>query len=204
MDGVHKFARFSGSGRWRRPAKARWLAAGLALVLAGGVGMGCAHTPAQAAGHKVSARESKARYEYNRVIRQYQLPAIDATNAVERVAMLDQTAFELEAMVREYAEVPKWAAIALRTLGKIHIERGQLKEGLACFEQVGQRYPQEHWEVIQAWREAGDTLWETHHRGEARLYYRQIVSTYDRPGQPPMFDTIVRVARARLEESNPP
>lgn len=190
MDNVHKFAR-------------GWLVSAALVGLVGG-GLGCAHGADPAKGAGVSARESKARYEYNRVIRQYQLPALDATNAVERVAMLDQTAFELEAMARTYADVPQWAAAALRTLGTIHIQRGQLKDGLACFEQVGQRYPQEHWEVIQAWKDAADTLWETHHRGEARLYYRQIVNTYDRPGQPPMFATIVRVARDRLAEPNLP
>ena len=190
MDSVYKFARGG--------------LVGVALALLVGVGPGCTHAPAPLPGGVDPARASKARYEYNRVIRQYQLPALDATNAVERVAMLDQTAFELESMARTYADVPPWAAAALRTLGKVHVERGQLKDALACFEQVGQRYPQEHWEVIQAWKDAADTLWETHHRGEARLYYRQIVNTYDRPGQPPMFATIVRVARDRLAEPNLP
>ena len=126
------------------------------------------------------------------------VPAFDATNAVERVTLLDRAAREYRQLATDYEDVPAWAAAALRREGEIHVERGDLKQSLFCFEQVGQRYPQQHWEVIQAWKAAADYLWNTRHRGEARLYYQQIVNTYGRPGQPPMFDTIVHISRQRL------
>ena len=136
-------------------------------------------------------------------MRSSDVPAFDATNAVERVVLLDRAAREYHQLATDYADVPSWAAAALRREGQIHVERGDLKQGLSCFEQVGQRYPQEHWEVIQAWKAAADYLWTTRHRGEARLYYQQIVNTYGRPGQLPMFDTIVHVSRQRLAEKDP-
>ncbi len=166
-------------------------------VVAGGAA-GCA----SASGPK--ARLSQARYQYNRVTGQVYIKALDATNAVERITLLDVAAEEYGRVAREFPDVPAWAAAALRSEGQIRLERGQLGEALTCLEQVGQRYPQEHWEVIQAWKAAADHLWDTRHRGEARVYYRQIVSTYGRPGQPPMFDTIVSVARQRLAERDTP
>ena len=169
--------------------------AGLGMAVGFLVWMGCSTTPDQA-----SNREAKARYEYNRIMREYRVPAEEATNEVERVAMLDQVAAAYLEFTQEYGDVPRWSAAALRSLGQVHLERGEFKEALASFEQVGQRYPQEHWEVIQAWKEAADMLWETRHRGEAVLYYRQMVDTYDRPGQPPMFETLVNIARLRLNE----
>lgn len=175
----------------------------LNIGVAGMIGLwlvaGCATAPGGA-----HAREPKAKFEYNRIMREYRVPAEEATNEVERVAMLDQVAQAYADFSQEYADVPRWAAAALRARGQIHVVRGQFQDALACFEQVGQRYPQEHWEVIQAWKEAADLLWETQHRGEAVLYYRQIVQTYDRPGQPPMFGTLVDIARSRLQENQRP
>lgn len=156
---------------------------------------GCSTTPSHS-----SDREAKARFEYNRIMREFRVPAEEATNDVTRVAMLDQVAEAYLEFTQEYGDVPRWAAAALRSLGQVHLERGEFRDALASFEQVGQRYPQEHWEVIQAWKEAADMLWETRHRGEAVLYYQQIVDTYDRPGQPPMFETLVNIARLRLRE----
>jgi tetratricopeptide (TPR) repeat protein len=165
-----------------------------------GLGSGCAspsRTPA--------ARETQARYQFNLAVRQYHVPAGDATNALDRAALQDKAAQEYQRLAREYADVPRWAASSLCSLGQIYIDRGQIKEGLTCFEQVGQRYPMEHWEVIQAWKSAADCLWDNRNRGEALLYYRQIVNTYgNQPGQPPMFDTIVGIARSRLKDVETP
>ncbi len=161
--------------------------------------MGCSTTPSP------SARERQARFAFNQAMRVYQLPVGDATNSVDRAALLDQSAAAYDKVEQDYRDVPRWAAAALRCRGQVHLDRGQVKAALACFDQVGRRYPGEHWEVIQAWKAAADTLWAAQQRSEARLYYRQIATTYGgKSGQPPMFDTIVTVARSRLKESGGP
>lgn len=172
-----------------------WLAAVLLLVVA----WGCA-APTSGTG----ARAAKARFEYNRIMRELLVRAGDATNAVLRMALLDQAALEFQRFERDFRDEPRWAASALRSLGQIQLDRGQIKLALDCFEQVGQRYPNEHWEVIQAWKESADALWKSEHRGEASVYYQQIVTTYGRPGQPAMFDTLVGIARVRLKECEAP
>ena len=172
-----------------------WVSAVLLLVVA----WGCS-TPTRGA----AARESKARFEYNRIMRELRVPAEDATNAVQRFPMLEQAAAAYEQFERDFRDQPRWAAAALRSLGQIQLSRGQTRLALDCFEQVGQRYPNEHWEVIQAWKESADILWKSEHRGEASVYYQQIVTTYGRPGQPAMFETLVGIARARLKECEVP
>lgn len=172
-----------------------WVFAALLLVGA----WGCA-TPTSG----TDQRASKARYEYNRIMREFRVPAGDATNATERMVLLEQVAREYERFERDFRDQPRWAAAALRSLGQVQLSRGQVKPALDCFEQVGRRYPHEHWEVIQAWKEAADVLWQSEHRGEASVYYRQMINTYGRPGQPAMFDTLVGIARARLKECEAP
>lgn len=169
-----------------------------ALVLAA-LAVGCSTTPT------ISEREHQARFAFNQTMRLYHVPASEASNTVDRAALLDQSAFAYKKLEQDYSDVPRWAAASLRNLGQINVERGQLKEALVCYEQVGRRYPDEHWEVIQSWKAAADALWAAHQRSEAMLFYRQIVNTYGgKAGQPAMFDTIVTVARSRLKEAGGP
>ena len=171
----------------------------LGAFFLGALAPGCSTTPSP------SERERQARFAFNQAMRVHQLPVGDATNAVERATLMDQTASAYAKVEQDYRDVPRWAAAALRCQGQANLERGQVKAALACFDQVGRRYPGEHWEVIQAWKAAADTLWVAHQQSEARLYYRQIVTTYGgKTGHPPMFDTIVTVARSRLKEPGDP
>lgn len=172
-----------------------WIPAIILLL----VGWGC-KTPTDGG----VQRDAKARFEFNRIMRERMVPAGDATNVAERLVMLDEAAQEYETFERDYRDQPRWAAKALRTLGQLQLRRGQVKQALDCFELVGQRYPNEHWEVIQAWKEAADVLWQQEQRGEASVYYNQIVTTYGRSGQPAMFETLVNISRARLKECETP
>lgn len=149
-------------------------------------------------------RAAKARFEYNRIMREWVVPAGDATNTVERMDLLVQAAQEYQQFERDFRDQPRWAAAALRSLGQVQLNRGQVKSALDCFELVGQRYPHEHWEVIQSWKEAADVLWKSEHRGEASVYYQQMINTYGRSGQPDMFTTLVDIARERLKECEAP
>jgi tetratricopeptide (TPR) repeat protein len=137
-------------------------------------------------------------------MRIYVAPAAEATNEVDRAALLDQAEAAYQKIADEYTDVPAWAANAWRTLGQLKIQRGRLRDGLYCYEQVGRLYPAVHWEVIQAWKAAADALWMRQLNLEAIQYYQKIVLTYGgKPGQPPMFETIVDIARSRLREPPP-
>ena len=128
----------------------RWIMVGVVIWAAG-----CASPSRDGA-----QRLSKARYEYNRIMRDFRVPAEEATNEVQRLVMLEQAASEYLQFTQDYGDCAPLAAAALRSLGQIHLALGEGKEALSCFEQVGQRYPGEHWEVIQAWKQAADTLWD--------------------------------------------
>ena len=173
--------------------KAYLIASVCAVVL--GVAAGCAtRTP-------VAAATSAAQYEYKRIVREYQLPAADATNALERAALLDQAVQAYEALRQQHPEASPWAAAALRAAGAIHAERGNRKEALSAYARVGVLYPGEEWEVIQAWRAAGDLLWTAGIRDQAILFYKDIIEKFDQPGKPPLFETLVRIAKDRLAEA---
>ncbi|MBW7908331.1 MAG: hypothetical protein H3C50_05340 [Kiritimatiellae bacterium] len=144
------------------------------------------------------AAEARAQYEFKRIVRAYQVPAVDATNEVDRAVLLD-TALDAFAALREaYPTSQPWAAMALRQIGVIQAEQGRRKEALATFAKVDIFYPNESWEVIQAWKAAGDLLWDSGMRRESLPFYRDIVEKFDRPGQPEMFGTIVRIAKDRI------
>ncbi|HMP76651.1 MAG TPA: hypothetical protein PKE12_10185 [Kiritimatiellia bacterium] len=147
---------------------------------------------------------SEAQYEFKRIVREYQLPAAEATNDVDRAALLDQAANAFEALREKHPDASPWAAAALRSAGNIHAELGHRKEALAAYARVGLLYPDDEWEAIQAMRSAGDILWIAGIRDQAILFYREIIEKFDKPGKPPMFDTVVRIAKDRLSEAAPP
>lgn len=144
------------------------------------------------------AADARARYEYKRIVRKFQVPSGDSTNALERAALLDKSLQELETLRANYPEARPWAAMALRQIGEIYAERGQKKEAVDAFTRVGVLYMGEDWEVIQAWRAAGDLLWNDGKKSAALAFYRDIVQRFDRPGRPDLYDTIVRIARDRM------
>lgn len=145
--------------------------------------------------------EARARYEYNRIVRQFQVPRGDSTNALERAALLDKSLQELQNLRNEYPDATPWVAMALRQTGEIYVERGQEKEAVRAFTLVGVYYMGEDWEVIQAWKAAGDLLWSNGKKEAALPYYRDIVQRFARPGQPDLYDTIVRIAQDRIAEA---
>lgn len=144
------------------------------------------------------ASESRARYEFKRIVREYQVPASESTNEVERTALLDQALQAFESLRTDYPDAQPWTAMALRQVGVIHASRGERKEALAAYAQVGILYPNEEWEVIQAWKAAGDLLWDSGMKKEALPFYRDIADRFQKSGQLPMYDTIARIARERI------
>jgi len=149
-------------------------------------------------------RAAQARHELKRVVRELHVPAGDATNEVVRGELLTNAVAGYLDLVARYPDQPQWCAQALRSVANIYRAEGRRAEALATYERLAQRYPGEHWEVIQAWKAAGDLMWDSQKRELARGYYQQIVDTYSAPDQPPMFQTIVDIARQRLAAGRDP
>ena len=174
-----------------------WLC--LLLCLALGVGAGCV-----AASGNVDRRERQARHDFNRVVRELHVPAGDATNDVMRGELLTNAVKGYLAIVQQYPDQPQWGAQALRSVANIHRAEGRRGEALAAYARIAHKYPGQDWEIIQAWKSAGDLLWDSSMKGLARDYYRQIVAAYGEVHDPPMFQTIVDIARRRLAGDGQP
>lgn len=145
--------------------------------------------------------DARARYEFKRIVRTYQVPASEATNDMDRAVLLDAAQEAFATLREDYPTARPWAAMALRQIGEILAQQGRRKEALATFAKVDVYYPNESWEVIQAWKAAGDLLWDSGMKREALPFYQDIVAKFDHPGQPEMFGTIVRIARDRIRDA---
>lgn len=164
--------------------------AALALILAAA---GCQSSRARPA-----KRAASAKHAFNLVVRQAHVPAGDSTNDIERAELLVRAAAGYQDIVKRYPDQPQWAAQSLRSLGNVYQLQGRPADALSAYDRVGRDYPGEHWEVIQAWKSAGDLLLDTGDREGAARYFRRIVDTYDRADAAPMFRTLVDISRRRL------
>ena len=64
-----------------------------------------------------------------------------------------------ERLLMAYRDQPYWCAQALRSLGNVRAAQGKLDEAVKLYRRVGEQYPQQDWEVLQAWKSAADLLW---------------------------------------------
>ncbi len=149
------------------------------------------------------SRSARARYEYNRIGRELVTPAAEATNDLQRALLWRRAERAYEALREDYPDARPWAAAALRSQGRLYREQGAFADALAAFTKVGALYPEQEWEVAQAWKAAGDLLWERGLKLEAEPYYRGILARFDTPGRHPMYETLVLIARSRLAELPP-
>lgn len=145
--------------------------------------------------------ESKAQYEFNRIVRTYQIPAAESTNAVERAALLHEAFLAYGALITNYPTARPWAARSLLAVAELHAERGDLAKALNAYDLIPTLYPDDEWEVIQAWRAAADLHWRARHYAPALERYFNIVRRFDRPGLSPAFAAHVRHARDRIREA---
>lgn len=169
--------------------------AGLAVAM--GV-MGCASPEAA---HR--QEESAARYEFQRIVRQYQVPWAEATNELFRGECYTNAITAYQALLKTYPTASVWRAKALRHMAHLYLGQDRKADALAMLDRVGRECPNEHWEVIQAWKEAGDLCWYAGARDVAVTYYNAIVTTYSGDTWPSMFGTLVRIARSRLAGGYP-
>lgn len=170
-----------------------WRGRGAVLFLAAAL-LGSCSSPKPA----MDQRAREARYEFNRVVREYHVPMSEATNDLERGVWMTNALAGYEAICRDFGDQAKWAAQSLRSMGNVYLAQGDRARALRCYDQVGRDYPGEHWEVIQAWKSAGDLLWDSGMKSEGAKYFSLIVQTYAGMDEPPMFKTLVEISRDRL------
>ena len=155
--------------------------------------MGCAtarYSPKRAAAAKVS---------FDRVTKEFHLPSAEATGT-RKTELLTQSARGYEDLLRQFSDQHNWCAQALRSLGNVRVEQGKLDEAVRLYTRVGEKYPREEWEVLQAWKSAGDLLWQAKRPAEAKKFYAQIVKRFDAPEMPPIVKIVVNTSKKRLAE----
>ena len=142
-------------------------------------------------------RAIAARDAFDRVTREFHLPSAEATG-LKKAELLAQAARGYENLLHQFNDQPIWCAQALRSLANIRATQGALDEAVRLYLRVGEKYSREEWEVLQAWKSAGDLLWEANRTNEARKHYTRLVNRFDAPGMPSIVLIIVNAAKKRL------
>jgi tetratricopeptide (TPR) repeat protein len=145
------------------------------------------------------ARERDAKQLFERATKLYHLPSAEATGA-EKQKLLAQAAATYEQLLKNDGDQSAWAAQALRSLGNVRAEQGRIDDAVKLFSQVDQKYPDQQWEILQAWKTAGDLLWDANRRDDAKPFYKKLVERFDTPDAPAIYKTVVHGARSRLGE----
>ncbi len=160
----------------------------LLLLLAG---CSKSETPAQ--------RADAAKALFDRATKEFHVPSAEVRGAEQR-RLQDQAAAAYEALLNRYPEQSNLCAQALRSLANIRAAQTNLNEAVRLYASVGQKYPQEDWEVLMAWKSAADLLWDANRRSEAMAFYQKIVARFDKPDAPQIVRMVVRGSTNRLAE----
>jgi TolA-binding protein len=134
---------------------------------------------------------------FHQTTKLYHLPSAEAQGSA-REKLLSQAAAGYSALVKEYPDQSFWAAQALRSLGNVRIAQEQTSDAIKIYAEVAAKYPQQEWEVLQAWKSAADALWENGRRNESKLFYQKIVERFDVADAQPIVKTIVCGSKTRL------
>ena len=166
----------------------------LALLLCATFVFGCKEKPAVPASSTTTARAL-----FDQATREFHTPSADA-NGAECARLLAGAAERYERLLTEFPGERVLGAQALRGLGSIRASQGNTNEAVKLYAAVGEKFPEQEWEVVQAWKAAGDLLWDATRRDEAKKFYAQLVGRFGKDGAPQIIQTAVRGAKARLAE----
>ena len=136
---------------------------------------------------------------FEKATREFHIPSAQARGA-ERAQLEDQALAAYTNLARTYADQPAWAAQALRSLGHIQAARTNLTEAVRAYAEVAEKFPQQDFEVLMAWKSAGDLLSDAGQSSEAKVYYEKVLARFDKPNALPIVQAVVRGAKARLED----
>jgi len=154
---------------------------------------GCTEKPTPTA----EQRYASAKALFAKASRDYHIPSAQGRGA-ERRQLEEQAAGIYGELVRQYGDQPVWASQALRSLGNIRASQTNISEAVKLYAQVGDRFPTQDFEVLMAWKSAGDLLSDANRQGEARVFYERIVARFDKPDALPIVQAVVRGCKSRL------
>jgi len=150
-------------------------------------------TPAQ--------RADAAKALFEQATKQFHIPSAEAKGA-EQLKLQNRAAATYQELLNKYPEQGYWAAQALRSLANLRAAQTNLDTAVKLYATVEQKYPQQEWEVLAAWKSAADLLWDAGRRDEARTFYERIVARFDKAGAPAVIQTVVRGSKSRLVEGS--
>src|SRR5437867_1341618 len=147
-------------------------AAAICVVVITGCGRDA--TPLASAGRQQrgdpTQRYESARALFERASRDYHIPSAQARGEERRT--LEQQAARLYGdVVTNYGDQPLWASQALRSLANIRASQTNVTEAVKLYAQVAERFPQQDFEVLMAWKSAADLLSDCGRHTEAKAFY---------------------------------
>ena len=148
--------------------------------------VGCATAP-----NPAHAKPAKSLFEFT--AHEYHFPSAFATGT-ERDRLLAEAATGYERLLHKYPDQDDWCAKALRSLGNIRAEQGQLDVAVKLYASVAEKHPRQNWEVLQAWKTAADLLWDAGRPDEAKKFYQHIITRFDKPDTSEVVKSVVRAA----------
>jgi tetratricopeptide (TPR) repeat protein len=154
---------------------------------------GCSLKPKQTA----EQRYASAKALFEKASREYHIPSAQARGA-ERCQLEQQAATLYAEIVGQYGDQPVWASQALRSLANIRASQTNITEAVKLYAQLGNRFPAQDFEVLMAWKSAGDLLSDAGRQVEAKTFYQRIVARFDKPDALPVVESVVRGCKSRL------
>ena len=167
----------------------------LLALTAGLLGCGPKALP-RAANPQQRYDDAKALFE--KASREFHIPSAQARGA-ERARLEDEAAAIYSDLGRNYPDQLIWAAQALRSLGNIHAARTNIGAAVKCYAQVAEKFPRQDFEVLMAWKSAGDLLSDAERLADAQVYYEKLVARFDKPDALAIVQSVVRGAKSRLQ-----
>ena len=144
-------------------------------------------------------RATAAKAVFYRTVKEFHLPSAEA-KPPERERLWSEAEHGYERVLREFRDQRFWCAQAQRSLANLRAAQGRLDDAVKLFVVVEKKFPEQEWEVLQAWKSAADLLWDAKRNAEAKTYYQKIVTRFDQPDAVLLVKTIVRGSKARLTE----
>jgi tetratricopeptide (TPR) repeat protein len=169
-----------------------------ACALAIGLLAGCSQRTSTCIVESPQQRYDAAKGLFEKAAREYHIPSAQARGS-ERTQLEDRALAAYTDLAHAYSDQPIWAAQALRSLGNIHAARTNLAEALRAYGAAAERYSQQDFEVLMAWKSAGDLLSDAGKSDQGKLYYEKLLARFDKPDALPIVQSVVRGAKARLE-----
>ena len=172
----------------------------LAIALVTGCGRDA--TPLASAGRQrrgdPTQRHDAAKALFEKASREYHIPSAQARGQ-ERRQLEEQAAALYSDVVRNYSDQRWWASQALRSLANIRAAQTNVTDAVKLYAQVGERFPNQDFEVLMSWKSAADLLSDSGRQADAKIFYEKIIARFDHPDALPIIQSVVRGSKARLQ-----